>query len=646
MLLILEAIYKVFIYGFSSFLKLDIILIVLYAIILSYVYTIISRFFTEKISFVMVVFLTVFNIMKYGIYIFFYKIFDSPFSLSCLNLTGQGLEFKDNAIIKIIDYFYIVLLLLVPLTLLLVFKKKINFHRHSKQKLINKIIILLISIMIFFVFTFFPKPFSHAHDLIYKVNNVALTQEKLGVSFSVFLETKRLLFGFEEKIKIQPKPNIIEIEDNEEIEIEIIYEDNILNYDFEKLYSSTNNKNLKIMTEFFLNELPTRKNEYTGLFKDNNLVFIAVESFSQIAVLEEVTPTLYEMANNGFVFNNFYTPVNLSTLGGEFQILTGQFADLTVLNSRWKEARSSSPYGLGFVFKDLGYNTYAFHNGEYYFQGRNIYMKNIGFTNYLACKNGLEKLMNCQPWPRSDLEMISKTLYKYIEEKPFLAYYMTNGGHFPYNKSNLVTKNNWASVENLNVSVKVKSYVASIVDLDKGLEVLVNELKEKDQLDDTVFVIVADHYPYDLSITEINELSSYQRDPIVEINHNTLIIYNSKMEKVVIDKVSSQIDVLPTVYNLFDIPYDSRLFMGKDILSTEPGLAFFKDRSWITDKGTYFASSKKFIPKENEEIEENYVEHINQKVANRINMSKLIVEQDYYRYLDLKNDEEINTSNK
>ena len=34
-----------------------------------------------------------------------------------------------------------------------------------------------------------------------------------------------------------------------------------------------------------------------------------------------------------------------------------------------------------------------------------------------------------------------------------------------------------------------------------------------------------------------------------------------------IDKVGSQIDVLPTLLNLFGIEYDSRLIVGKDILS-------------------------------------------------------------------------------
>jgi phosphoglycerol transferase MdoB-like AlkP superfamily enzyme len=83
--------------------------------------------------------------------------------------------------------------------------------------------------------------------------------------------------------------------------------------------------------------------------------------------------------------------------------------------------------------------------------------------------------------------------------------------------------------------------------------------------------LLADHYPYGLSLEEINELSSYKRDELFEINHNALIIYNSSMKNINITKVGMPIDVLPTIYNLFDIKYDlikdadnGIYFMNKD----------------------------------------------------------------------------------
>ena len=46
----------------------------------------------------------------------------------------------------------------------------------------------------------------------------------------------------------------------------------------------------------------------------------------------ELTPTLYKLTHSGFVFNNFYVPYYLSTIGGEFQSLTGLYPDSSILS--------------------------------------------------------------------------------------------------------------------------------------------------------------------------------------------------------------------------------------------------------------------------------------------------------------------------
>ena len=124
-----------------------------------------------------------------------------------------------------------------------------------------------------------------------------------------------------------------------------------------------------------------------------------------------------------------------------------------------------------------------------------------------------------------------------------------------------------------------------------------------------------------------------ERDSIIEVNHSNFILWNNKTKTTKITKVGSQIDVLPTLLNLFGIEYDSRLLVGKDILSNSEGLAIFSNRSWVTDKGTYFANGKTFIPKEGAEIPENYVDYMNNEIANKYVISKLIVEHNYYKYV-------------
>ena len=133
---------------------------------------------------------------------------------------------------------------------------------------------------------------------------------------------------------------------------------------------------------------------------------------------------------------------------------------------------------------------------------------------------------------------------------------------------------------------------------------------------------------------QVNEVSQnlygYKKDGTITVNKSNFILWNSEMENVHVSKVGSQIDVIPTIYNLFGINYDSRLFIGSDILSITPGLAMFGNRSWVSDKGMYYTASQKFVPNDGEEIDEDYVKNMNQIVNNKITMSKLIIENNYY----------------
>jgi len=229
--------------------------------------------------------------------------------------------------------------------------------------------------------------------------------------------------------------------------------------------------------------------------------------------------------------------------------------------------------------------------------------------------------------------MIEATYNDYINEENFMVFYASVSGHSSYTWGNAAAKKHKDEymASGLNYSEGPASYISAQMELDRALELLIQKLDEKGILADTVIALVGDHYPYELTIEEINEVSTYEKDSVVEVNRSNFILWNSEMDTVKINKVGSQIDVIPTIYNVFGLDYDSRLFIGKDILSTEGGLAMFGNRSWVTDKGTYFAASGKFVSKETIENEKEYVSTINKIVNNKITMSKLIIENNYYK---------------
>lgn len=570
----------------------------------------------------------------YALQLCIYKMFGFYFDLSLLSATDQVASFAGDGLKLILENIVGVIVLFLPFIILLIFIRRISIHKNDVKINIIKLISLVVVYLVF-IGTLYIKGngINSAKELYFNVNNNELNIRKFGVLNAFRIDVKRSIFGFDVKLDIPDDYVDPDKDDDEEDEEpEIVYEYNNLDIDFDSLIASESNSTIKMMHEYFKNESGTLQNEYTKYFENKNLILFMAESFNEIAVREDITPTLYKLVNSGFKFNNFYTPTISSTIGGEFQELTGLVAASGFL-SPWKSGENYYPFGIATAFQNLGYNTYAYHDHTYTFQSRHKYLASLGFDNYMGCRNGLEEKINCNQWPESDVEMIEATFDDYIaSENPFMVYYVTVSGHgdYGFNYSAMARKHK-DDVANLNYSEKPLSYLAAQIELDQALELLIKKLDEAGELEDTVIALVGDHYPYYLSLDEVNEIASYEKDSVVEINRSNFILWNSEMETVEIEKVGSQIDVLPTIYNLFGVEYDSRLIIGKDILSTEPGLAIFGNSSWVSDKGTYFASSGEFVSRDGVTVDDDYIRYMNSIVSNKITMSRNIMKYDYYR---------------
>lgn len=603
--------------------NLGLIYVLIYSLPFCLFFTLLSKSFFNKMNKIISIIITLVITIYFEVQYIFYNLFSIPFSFSTISLANQALDFSNIIKDAILDHLLVFSLYLIPLIILIILNRKIDFSKYHKESIISLIFMLITS----YIFTFLTLiPSQEKKDLYFKIDDQISIIDSFGMLTYTKIDLKRQIWGYDTDLIIEAKP-----EEKEPTEIE--YGDNILDLNL----SETNNNNINKINNYVTNSSPTNKNKYTGLFKDKNLIFILAEGFNEIAVDETRTPTLYKMVNNGFVFNNFYSPVFLSTTGGEFQATTGLIPTQEIL-STWKKKTPKISYALGNTFDSLGYRVQSYHNWTYTYYKRNITMKTLGFTNYLGCGNGLEDRMDCG-WLPQDSKMIEVTTPDYLnKEGNFVTYYVTVSGHSPYNSGDNIARIHLDSVKDLTYSDSVKYYLAAQVELDKMLEELIKDLEESGELDNTVIALVGDHYPYTLSIDEMNEAATYEKDDTIEVNHSNFILWNNQIEEpIVIDKVGSQIDVLPTILNLFGIDYDSRLIVGKDILSDYEGLAIFSNRSWTSDYGSYDSSTKTFTLKEGKELKdetiEEYVTRINNRVANSFSISKLIIDNNYYEYI-------------
>jgi len=238
-------------------------------------------------------------------------------------------------------------------------------------------------------------------------------------------------------------------------------------------------------------------------------------------------------------------------------------------------------------------------------------------------------------WPESDLEMMELSVPEYIGEEPFHVYYMTVSGHLNYEFSgNRMARNNRSVVKELPYSEMAKAYISCNYELEKAMTYLLEQLEAAGIADRTVIALTTDHYPYGLEKEVIDELSGHKVEEKFELYKSTLILWSPSMkEPVQVDKVCSGIDIVPTLANLFGMEYDSRLYMGKDILSESEGLVMFQDKSFITDRVMYNAENGKVTYLTEEDLPDNYLKVMKQVVKNRFKVSKGIIDLDYYSYL-------------
>ena len=543
---------------------------------------------------------------------------------------------------------FVILLFLLPFVLYLIFNKKFLPALQSKASM--RLVSVAVStfsyiLAIIFVFT------STIHAPVYHSQyNFQSAVSSFGLITGMRLDIQNKLFRrdftfIEPEIPIEDIPNTFPPEEpgNDPTAQPIVYEDNILNLDFNTLNQNASAE-IQALNTYVQTLTPSKKNEYTGLFKGKNLIMITAEAFAAEVIDPELTPTLYRLATKGINFTDYYQPASAGTTGGEYQNIFGMMP--TDGGKSFKDTADHLNYfTMGNQLNRLGYYGKAFHNNSYTYYDRNITHNNLGYSDgFMGYGNGMEQYVK-NYWPQSDYEMISGTLPTYIDKQPFNIYYMSVSGHSGYTRSgNSMTNRHWDRVKNLPYSDAVKGYLAANLDLEDGLTYLVDELEKKGIADDTVICISTDHFPYGLdtsgtlgNMPNLSELYGNNVTDYFQRDHSRLILWCGCLENrdpIIVDSPTFSLDILPTLSNLFGTEFDSRLMVGRDVLSNAPALIFNMNYDWKTDLGTYYASRNEFVPKDGTiAVPDSYVSTIKAMVSNKMQYCSGVLETDYFRHI-------------
>ncbi len=306
----------------------------------------------------------------------------------------------------------------------------------------------------------------------------------------------------------------------------------------------------------------TTDNKYTGALKDKtNVVFITAESLDDIAIDQSLTPTLYKMANEGMFFENYYT-LTTSTNASEFSTLTSVYppVDYSKLNNYLGDYTP-----IPQIFNSNNFCSFGFHiNTANYYNREQLYNEVYDFDySYFA----EDLIFGLEGVEHQDTILFEQSK-QYIEQancdKNF-SYYMSMYGHSNYDVANRPTASDNLDIVNSiypNNDQQLNTYLAFQMNFDQMLEAMIDYYDDLGILDQTVFIIVGDHYPYALgdpskpsSSSSSDFLSQSFDGSDFETYNVPFLIYDPNQSLDNNQAYVSNIDIMPTIADLFDFDY-------------------------------------------------------------------------------------------
>ena len=157
-----------------------------------------------------------------------------------------------------------IILLFIPFILVIIFTKKFNL----KDKKFNYVILFFCIILHIFTLLSFNINNNNIYSynkLYFDIDFPVKNLNSFGLLTSIRLNIQRTIFNFKEKG--------INININNDTYSNNKY--NVLDIDFK----DSDNEEINEINKYIKNSIPTKKNIYTGLLKDKNLIFILAEIF-------------------------------------------------------------------------------------------------------------------------------------------------------------------------------------------------------------------------------------------------------------------------------------------------------------------------------------------------------------------------------
>lgn len=403
----------------------------------------------------------------------------------------------------------------------------------------------------------------------------------------------------------------------------LYFKDNIL-LNKDKIIDDINNElnNNETLSSPVMNN--KNDNDYYGILKGKNVIYILMESVDSWLVTKDVMPTLYNLEATGLNFTNRYSPAfgGGQTINSEFAMNTGLYA---VENSKaiYNYDKNDFSMSLANKLKDNNYSAISIHTNSGNFYNRTYFHKALGYDNHYALDD-MKSINHTDYNYYNDSSLIKndETYKLIVREEPFFSFIITYSAHVPYDDTNdRCTSNPY----NLNVNGnKELSCIRNLArETDEMLKVLIERLKEDNLLDNTVLVLATDHYAYGYS--DQNAIKKYKNtNSDYLLQKVPLVIWSSDIKHKNIDTLMDTADILPTLLYMLGIEYNPNYYIGTNVFSNNhENFVYFSNDTFYDGKTLYDSNNK--------DTKNTNVDETIKTIRRKIDLNNKFIVSDYFK---------------
>ncbi|WP_342511354.1 LTA synthase family protein [Sporosarcina sp. FSL K6-1522] len=379
--------------------------------------------------------------------------------------------------------------------------------------------------------------------------------------------------------------------------------------------------------------------EMFGIAEKRNLIVVSLESLQSFVINEEmdgnvITPFLNELTNDPdtFYFNNFYQQTGLGkTSDSEFLLENSLYPrnGSAVFFTHSGNTYQSMAEQLG----NKGYFTNVMHANNRSFWNRDIMYDALGIDKFYDLKSyeiGEGEAVN---WGMKDIPFFDQSV-EWMKDmpQPFYSRLITLTNHHPF----VLDEEDKLIPEYTSNSNTLNKYFQTVRYMDEAVKLFFDNLKASGLYDNSIIVMYGDHYGISENHNKAmgmyldKEITPYDNAVLQRVPLYVHIPGYGKGK--VVEEVSGQIDLRPTILHLMGIETKDDMQLGADIFSPdhEP-FAIFRDGRFVTDKHVY-TQDVCYDSETGEETEMAACEPFIERATTELGYSDMIINGDLLRF--------------